>query len=240
MIALPPLDPQTAALWDALLDISEAMGDSWTLVGGQMVFLHAVEAGVPPPRVSRDIDLVVDVRVRPKALPRMASTLDDLGFHVVAHAAMADSARRFERDGVPVDILAPEGVGPRADMRLVGTLKAIEISGGTAALSRSESVEVAHGERMGCVLRPDLAGALIIKSEAHQSDRSPEAPRHVRDVAFLCSLVGDPIAAHDDLGSRGRQLLRDTGMADESHFSWSDLGERRVDARLAYRLMTRE
>ncbi len=64
MITLPPLDSQTTAPWDALLDISESMGDFWTLVGGQMVFLHAVEAVVPPPRVSRDIDLVVDVRVR--------------------------------------------------------------------------------------------------------------------------------------------------------------------------------
>lgn len=65
MIVLPALDDATSALWDALLDISERMHDSWTLVGGQMVFLHGVEAGVPPPRISRDLDLVVDVRVRP-------------------------------------------------------------------------------------------------------------------------------------------------------------------------------
>lgn len=240
MISLPPLDPTTASLWDALLDIADVMGDSWTLVGGQMIFLHSVERRVPPPRISRDLDLVVDVRVRPKALPRMAETLTSLGFEASHHAGMAGSVRRFERGDVPVDILAPEGAGKRVDLRLVGTLDAIEIRGGTAALLRSEDVDIDHAGRVGRIRRPDLAGAIIIKCEARRSDRGPESSRHVRDLAFLCSLVDDPLGERDLLGTKGRRLLRGaTELADENNFAWMGLGDRRLDAQLAYRIMSR-
>lgn len=69
MIALPPLGDLEDRLWLALMDIAERRPGDWTLVGGQMVLLHALEHGAAPPRISPDLDLVVDARVRPPANP---------------------------------------------------------------------------------------------------------------------------------------------------------------------------
>ncbi len=171
----------------------------------------------------------------------MAAVLDDLGFTVTPGAAMSGVARRFERDGVPVDVLAPDGVGARADLRLTGNLNAIEIRGGTAALSHSARMEVDHRGRAGIIMRPHLPGALLIKTAAHRSDRSPDASRHLHDLAFLLSLVADPMSARQDLGPKGRAWLRKIReLDDDRHDAWVALGDRALDAKLAFRIMTRD
>ena len=53
MITLPPLDGAGDRLWNSLLDIAELMPRGWTLIGGQMVLLHTLEAGTISPRVAR-------------------------------------------------------------------------------------------------------------------------------------------------------------------------------------------
>jgi hypothetical protein len=128
VIELPPLGELDVELWHALLDIADRMPSDWTLIGGQMVLLHALEHGRAPQRVSEDLDLVVDARVRPLALPRMLSTLGDLGF---AEAAIShdEVAHRFSRGRTNVDVLAPDGVGSRADLRTVGAARTVEVGG---------------------------------------------------------------------------------------------------------------
>lgn len=79
MIDLPPLGALEATLWDALLDIAERMPEGWTLIGGQMVLLHGLEKERIPPRISEDLDLVVDVRVRPPCWRPWSGPLATLG-----------------------------------------------------------------------------------------------------------------------------------------------------------------
>ena len=44
--------------WSTVFDVIEATDTSdWVLVGGLMVQLHARRAGIPPPRVTKDLDL---------------------------------------------------------------------------------------------------------------------------------------------------------------------------------------
>ena len=105
MIELPPLGDLDLDLWHALLDVADRMPADWTLIGGQMVLLHALEHGRTPLRVSEDIDLVVDARVRPPALARMLSSLGALGFSEAAISA-DEIAHRFERGRVAIDVLA--------------------------------------------------------------------------------------------------------------------------------------
>lgn len=48
--------------WSTVLDVIEATDiNEWVLVGGLMVQLHAHRAEIPPPRATKDVDLVVDV-----------------------------------------------------------------------------------------------------------------------------------------------------------------------------------
>lgn len=62
-VVLPTLAGHDDKLWAALIELSELRPGEWTLVGGQMVFIHAMENSVSPPRVSTDLDVLVNARV---------------------------------------------------------------------------------------------------------------------------------------------------------------------------------
>jgi hypothetical protein len=55
-IIMPPLGSPVHELWGVLLDLGEQSDVPWTLIGGQMVLLHALEHGTFPPQVSQDGD----------------------------------------------------------------------------------------------------------------------------------------------------------------------------------------
>ena len=59
-------------LWDALIELSDVGPGEWTRIGGQMVFLHAIEQGVIPPRVSTDLDVLVSARITGRPLAAFA------------------------------------------------------------------------------------------------------------------------------------------------------------------------
>ncbi|MCC6830016.1 MAG: hypothetical protein IT200_01600 [Thermoleophilia bacterium] len=239
MIALPPLGELEDRLWLALMDIAERRATDWTLVGGQMVLLHALEHGVTPPRISTDLDLVVDARVRPPAIPAMAEVLDGLGFR--PGPISADGVgHRFVRGPVTIDLLAPEGAGPRADLAIGGGAETVPVGGGTYALSRSQLVDVSAGGRAGRVPRPDLAGALVLKAAAARSDRKRGPERHLGDLAFLHSLVPDPFALRDELGAKNCGRIRTvSALADADHPAWGGLdAPARSRAKAAFTLVT--
>jgi hypothetical protein len=103
VIELPALGGTERELWDALLDLAERQPDGWTLVGGLMVLLRALEQGRVPPRVTRDLDVLADLRARPAALPRIVATLSELDF-AVELAAPNESGHRFKRGDVTIDL----------------------------------------------------------------------------------------------------------------------------------------
>jgi len=194
-----------------------------------MVLLLGLEHGTPPPRVSEDLDTVVDIRVRRRALQLYVAALGRLGFESVG-SSPERIAHRFQRGDVRLDVLAPEGTGSRADLRTVGPGMAIPVRGGTYALNRSRLVEVQAEDRVGMVPCPDLAGGILIKARAAQHERSPKGPdRHYQDLAFLLSLVTDPALVGEQLGRRNRQYLRRVREAmDDIHPVWGVLS--RADA----------
>jgi hypothetical protein len=64
---------------------------------------------------------------------------------------------------------------------------------------------VVHRVRRALVARPNLLGAMVIKAAAVNADPRPQ--RHLFDLAFLCSLVGDPIALRTELTAKDRSRL---------------------------------
>lgn len=91
-----------------------------TLVGGQMVLLHALEHGQVPPQVSQDGDVLTDIRAMPTALKDVVAALNGFGFALDGTGPDA-IAHRYTRPSGPselpirtvtVDVLAPDGVGP--------------------------------------------------------------------------------------------------------------------------------
>jgi hypothetical protein len=211
-LMLPQLGPHHDDLWTTLCDLGDAHQEDWVIIGGQMVMLHALQAGREPGRVSQDLDAVIDARVRPPALPAFLATLANLGFKS-AGVSPDEVAHRFERGYVHVDVLGPDGLGGRSDLRTMDTATTIEVRGGTQALRRAERVPVRHGDRVVHVPRPNLLGAMVIKAAAVHNDPHPQ--RHVRDVAFLCSIVTDPRAMHAQMTAKDLQRLRAVTVLDD-------------------------
>lgn len=109
-LPLPILGALHDELWSTFCDLADRHPIDWTVIGGQMVMLHGLQANRSPGRVSQDLDLVIDARVRPPAIPAFLRTLDELGFTSTG-VSPDDVAHRFGRDQVRIDVLSPDGVG---------------------------------------------------------------------------------------------------------------------------------
>lgn len=223
-VTLPPLASPVRELWHVLLTLADDAPVSWTLVGGQMVLLHALEHGEVPPVISQDGDMVADVRAQPGALSVLVQTLVDAGF-VLSGISADGIAHRYERAiedqprAVVIDILAPDGLGERADLTTTPPGRTIEMPGGTQAINRTELCLVEHEDRQAHIPRPTLLAALIGKAAA--CGLGGDTSRHHRDLALLCSLVEDPFALAEQL-TRGdrRQLRKAHALEDTAHTAW--------------------
>lgn len=237
-VRLPTLPGHDDELWLALIDLSELRPGEWTLIGGQMVFMHAMEHGVQPPRVSTDLDVLVNARVAAGGVREFVKAIESAGFELVG-ASPEGLAHRYRREGVSLDVLAPEGLGPRTDLTTTPPGRTLEVPGGTQALDRTELVPVQVGERNGFVPRPSLLGAIVGKSLAVSVDDVPDAQR--LDLALLLSLVDNPIELSDQLSKKDRQRLRARSeMAQPDQHAWSSLPDEAADrGRATYRLLAR-
>ncbi len=169
IIRLPELAAPVDQLWHVLLDLSEQLTVPWTLVGGQMVLLHALEHGRVPPQVSQDGDVIADVRSEQGAIAAVVAGLTVAGFELDEFSPDG-LAHRYVRPSEPVpvkvDVLAPEGLGVNTDLTTTKPGRTLEVPGGTQALERTERVEVVHEGRRALVPRPSLLAAMVAKGAA--------------------------------------------------------------------------
>ncbi|WP_143104895.1 hypothetical protein [Amycolatopsis regifaucium] len=62
-LALPSLQGGgDRVVWPAMFDLADRLPPPWVMIGGQMVILHGLLAGRSTPRVTKDIDLLFDIR----------------------------------------------------------------------------------------------------------------------------------------------------------------------------------
>jgi predicted nucleotidyltransferase len=226
-------------IWSAVIDIAEAMRqDEWSLIGGQMVSLHGFIAGAVPPRATTDIDIVVDVTVRAGALQRSAAVLESLQFDPQP-SITGKSLHRFVGARASVDLLVPDHLPARVSARLRG-YSAVPIVGGRRALDRAGLVTVVLGDRRADIVTPDLQGALVLKARAASADRRDTA-RHLSDLAFLSSLVADPLAMAAEIDGNERRSLRRIALGVDTRFPpWVFLpADVRQDAADAWRALCR-
>lgn len=209
-VDLPALGSTAASAWDAIFDICDAATTPWTLVGGQMVYLHAIENGVELPRPTIDADVLVDVRLEPQSTRRMTIVLQGLGFDLDEERAGSGAAHRFRRGDAVVDVLAPDNLGDHASLITVPPGQTVEAPGGTHALRRTSQVEVRISTgRTAYVPRPDLLGAAVIKAAAVArlaADTGHE--RHAQDLALLLGLIPDPFALLSQMSAGEQRVLK--------------------------------
>ena len=75
-------------------------------------------------------------------------------------------AHRFGRGGVLIDVVSPDGLGERADLRTLGSATAIEVRGGTSALQFTEQFPEAADSlwRPVCLCEGDVGAMSMVAS----------------------------------------------------------------------------
>ena len=208
VIVLPPLAGGQAESWAALVELAPAFGDNWLLVGGQMVFLHEVERKATDVRPTDDIDVVVDLRAEPAGLARIHSALISANFDQDPPGPEG-TAHRYRRGAAVIDVLAPDNVGRRAQLKL-GSGRTIEAPGTSQAFRRCGVVTVEAGGVAAQIRRPDLVGALLGKGAAVVKISSQSAARrakHLRDFDSLARLLGVADRQSADMTKGERRMV---------------------------------
>jgi hypothetical protein len=191
---------------------------SWTLIGGLMVQLHAVAAGLPVVRPTNDVDVLLHVETGRGRAEQVARGLEELGYALAPGIdARTGTAHRFVRgeavvdlvsSGVErsvVDVVAADHAPPSTLERIRG-YDLVQVEGGTQALRRTvlADLEITSSGRT-TVSVPDAFGALILKAAAHKTD-TRDRDRHLTDAAVLLACV-DPFEERAPSGSDRSRLL---------------------------------
>jgi hypothetical protein len=79
-VLLPTLPGHDDALWDTLIELAELRTGEWTLIRGQMVYLHAIEHAATPPRISTDLDVLVNARIVNGGVAGFVAAIELRGF----------------------------------------------------------------------------------------------------------------------------------------------------------------
>jgi hypothetical protein len=205
MIRVVAVDAQDQQVWESLLELRARYPEGWTLIGARMVTLYALEHGRMPPRFSLDADALINVRLIPHGTERFSKLLLELGYELIDVSGFGHG-HRFRRGGVDIDVLAPDGLNSLDRRVTVPPLHTVEVPGGSQALQRTEVVEVELAGRRGALPRPNLLGAILVKTRAIAVDDAKDSQR--LDVAFLLTLVEDPQVASSTITSAEKRWLR--------------------------------
>lgn len=239
-IELRGLTPAAEGGWATLFDLAEEDLDSWVLVGGQMMLVIAIERGAEYIRPTEDMDVVVNLRVRPKGISWMSDWLQRRNFELegmspdfVGHRFVREVATGLGK--VKFDVLAHTGVGSRVNLTTVHPAHTVQAPGALQAFKRSRLLEVLvsdfadEHERFGMIRCPDMLGALVAKAAATSIAVRENPERDWQDAALLLSVLDDPLSARQRCVKRDVQHLnRLLPLLNATHSGWSNLsGEAR-------------
>jgi hypothetical protein len=224
--------------WVELMALAERHPLYWTLIGAQMVVVHAAAAGRLPPRSSDDADVLVNVRLMHDGTRALSQTLLDRGYMFDAPNLIA-VGHRFRRGAVIFDVLGPDGMRDDEELITVPPARTVGVPGGTQALRRTKKVEVRSGDVTGYVPRPDLLGAILIKARAVEVDDQPDNQR--QDLTFLLSLVEDPRGLREEMERKEPGWLRKRAeLASPNAAAYRGLGTHATNAHQAFLILSRE
>ena len=233
MITVEAESDRERAVWRTLFALHERE-PRWVLIGARMVELHAAERSRRLPRASPDGDALADALARgPNPVRHLAAILNELKFEI-RDASVFGNGHHFVRDGVEIDVLAQEKLGARSEAArtTLPPLHTVEVPGGRQALARAETVDVRVGRDRGRLRRPNLLGAILIKTRAVSVDDVPASQRS--DLALLLSLVEDPETLATQLQGRERSWLRRRSeMNDPDAACWLGLSQEQAQQGLA-------
>lgn len=159
MIEIPDLGDEFHRMWVELVHLAAAPPVPWVLIGAHMVSIHGWRRGREPIRSSRDADVLVNARAVADGAARMSEAL--IGRQYKLEGISPEGiGHRFVREGVSIDVLGPDGLGKRSDLRTASGARTVRVPGGTQALRRTEDVDIRSGSVRGTLPVPGLFGAI--------------------------------------------------------------------------------
>ncbi|AWB90095.1 hypothetical protein [Homoserinimonas hongtaonis] len=146
--------------WPSAFELARVLPqNSWTLVGGLMVKLHAELAGLPSPRATVDVDSALHLETQAITFAEAAALLAAAGY------VLDDSTKhayRFDRGADRVDVMCSDRQSIWRRHRCQGR-PLFGISGGTRALQQTINVDVETAADTVRLVVPTLRGALVLK-----------------------------------------------------------------------------
>jgi hypothetical protein len=190
--------------WSTAFELARLLPlNSWTLVGGLMVKLHAELAGLPTTRTTVDVDSALHLETQAVTFAEAAAQLRGAGYVI---DRTTKHAYRFDRGPDRVDLMCSDrhaiSRNPRYDGRpLFG------VPGGTRALQETIDIDVLTNMDTVRLVIPSLRGALVLKGAAHLED-SRDRSRHAEDAVLLLACIDEPIDPIANLSLRSRRRMR--------------------------------
>lgn len=208
-VEISPEGKETTAAWNALIDLAGEDSASWVLVGGQAAYIRSIESGVTQPRMSTDVDIVLDARGHLHEASQVNSVLHRLGF-TSSGADFLGRTHRYVRDGAQIDILQPRFMGLRAENALKkNQANTIPAPGAQHAIDRSAPVRVLMYGRTATFRCPIPLGIVVAKSGAYlEIAEDDHRERHLLDIAGLAEHVSPYELRENPLSSTERSRIR--------------------------------
>jgi hypothetical protein len=213
--------------------------DKWTLVGGLMVQAHALAHGVASNRPTRDLDILLHVKIATGVVVEAAEALESvLNYQLQEPFARKGPVYRYTRGADQIDVMSPDHTRPTPLLR---RQPMFAIDGGKQALDRSMTLalEPTPGETIELSI-PDELGALVLKGAAYLSD-GRDRDRHLFDAAVLAACITDHATERNRLKGTDRKRLRALAiaLADHRHPAWLSLPESaRIPGQDTLRILT--
>ena len=204
--------------WPQAFEIARALPPgSWTLVGGLMVQLHALLAGLQPSRPTTDVDAALHLETGSVTYADAVADLRRLQYELDRSAM---HTYRFQRGDDTIDLMTADHLAPSLRARFAGK-DVFAVTGGTQALRRTMDVDVATADDIVRLSVPNIHGALVLKGAAYLAD-GRDRDRHASDAVMLLACLTDSREVLDRLaGSDGKRLRALVGALD-APAPWSD------------------
>lgn len=182
-------DDELLPSWQSVIDLSEVLDASeLTLVGGLMVYLHAVRGGVTMPRSTDDADFLVNALVDRGSLVAFSAAAARIGFGLNRSGRYA--YRFVHPDGRKIDVMVPDHLPGRHPLRLARR-PALEAPSGQQAIDRRDLYRLAFASGKSVTIGvPDEIGALVAKGAAYVIDQR-DRDRHLDDLATILASITD-------------------------------------------------
>ncbi|MFV8160739.1 hypothetical protein ACNQVK_01050 [Mycobacterium sp. 134] len=215
--------------WPQVVEIVRLIPHTqWTLIGGIMVQLHAVHAGMQITRPTRDVDMVLHIETGVVSFSGVREKLEQLGY-VLREPMGEGPVHRFvrgDRAEEQVDVMVADHLPPSLEQKALRR-KVFEVPGGTSALRKTVNCHVVVGSETIVLSIPDALGALVLKGAAYLED-ARDRRRHLDDAVVLTCTVSNPMADRERMIGSDSKRIRAlwSVLQDRGHPSWIAVGER--------------